>query len=114
MGNSPWDPKELDIPERLALFTSVLNRPGVEIFENSSFGKWEREVPLASVMYSCYLPGLSNYGLGGKYFKKHLTYFLYKPINRTTYKVEDRNPYGKESEKVLYFLHHNPIPVLSQ
>ena len=52
--------------------------------------------------------------LGGKYFKKHLTYFLYKPISRTTYKVEDRNPYGKESEKVLYFLYHNPIPMLSQ
>ena len=39
VGNGPWDPKGLDITERLILFTLVLNRPGVEVFENSSFGK---------------------------------------------------------------------------
>ena len=46
------------------------------------FWKMREGIPTASVMYSCYLPSLSNYGLGGKYFKKDLTYFLYNLQSR--------------------------------
>lgn len=75
----------------------------VEAFEDSSFGKWKRELLLASVTYGCYLLNLFRTRPGDVIFQEHLAHFLYKSINRITYNVGEGTTSGKEHEK-RYFI----------